>query len=158
MTIKKPKKEKEDVICGVYIIHNKIDDIAETIGIDSELVWNEVTEKLDTLSDKVNVEFQQTEEYKVNQEQSAIIKEYQVKKHQFAEKYGVQESEYNMCYDVFGKLRNKEYLDKIKREYKARKEYEERSRSYQRDYYSNYNSYSNGSKISSFPRKRRKKF
>lgn len=32
--------------------------------------------------------------------------------------------EYDRCYDVFGKLRNPEYLDKIKREYKQRKEYE----------------------------------
>lgn len=132
------------------IIHSKIDDIAEAMGMNSEIVWNEVTEKLDALFDRVNAKFEQTEEYKVKQKNNAIIKEYQVKKHQFAEKYEVRENEYDMCYDVFGKLRNKDYLDKIKREYKARKEYEERSRSYQRDYYSNYNSYSSSSRTSSF--------
>lgn len=127
------------------VISSKVDDIAEEMGIDSELVWNEVTEKLDALWEKVNAEFKQTEEYKVHQEHDAIVKEYQNKKHKFAEKYEVREGEYDMCYDVFGKLRNKDYLEKIKREYKSRKEYEERSRSYQREYRSNYNNYSGGS-------------
>ena len=39
-------------------------------------------------------------------------------------------------------MRNKGYFEKIKRDYKARKEYEEQSRSYQRDYQSNYSYYS----------------
>lgn len=126
------------------IISSKVDDIAEEMGIDSETVWNELTEKLDALWEKVNAEFKQTEEYKVQQEHDAIVKEYQNKKHKFAEKYEVREGEYDMCYDVFGKLRNKDYLEKIKREYKSRKAYEERSRSYQREHRSNYNNYSGG--------------
>lgn len=133
------------------IISSKVDDIAEEMGIDSEIVWNELTEKLEALWEKVNDEFKQTEEYKVKQEQNAIVKEHQSKKHKFAEKYQVREGEYDMCYDVFGKLRNKDYLEKIKREFKSRKEYEERSRSYQKKYRSNYNNYSGaGSGINSF--------
>ena len=73
-----------------------------------------------------------------------------LKRHEFTEKYGLQENEYDRCYDIYGKLRNKDYLEKIKREYKARKEYEERSRSYQRDYQSNYNNYSGSYRASSF--------
>ena len=46
------------------------------MGIDSETVWNELTEKLDALWEKVNAEFKQTEEYKVQQEHNAIVKEY----------------------------------------------------------------------------------
>lgn len=107
-----------------------------------DLVWEEIAKKLDALQDKINAEFEQTEEYKVKETHDAILREYRVKKHDFAEKYEVQENEYDRCYDIFGKLRNKEYFEKIKRDYKARKEYEEQSRSYQRDYQSNYSYYS----------------
>lgn len=124
------------------IISNKIDDIAEKIGIDSKIVWKEIEVKLDALQDKIKAEFEQTEEYRVKIRHDSIIQEYQTKKHKFAEKYEVREQEYDMCYDIFGVLRNPEYLKKIKKEYKSRKEYEEQSRSYQRNYYSNYNNYS----------------
>lgn len=124
------------------IINSKIDDIAEKMGIDSEIVWKEIETKLDALQDKIKAEFAQTEEHRVKMQHDAIIQEYQTNKHKFAEKYGVKEHEYDMCYDVFGMLRNAEYLEKIKKEHKSRKEYEEKSRSYQREYYSNYN-YSN---------------
>lgn len=124
------------------VISGKIDDIAEEMGIDYELVWEEIAKKLDTLQDKVNAEFEQTEEFKVKEKHDAILRKYRIKKHEFAETYEVQENEYDRCYDIFGKLRNKEYLEKIKRDYKARKDYEEQSRSYQRDYQSNYSYYS----------------
>ncbi len=127
------------------IIHRRINDIAEEMGIDAEIVWKEVEEKLEALSDKINEEFEQTEEYEVSKKLNAIIKEYRTKKYQFSKEYDIGESEYDMCYDIFGKLRNSSYLEKIKHEYKARKEYEERSRSYQEKYRSNYNSYSSGS-------------
>lgn len=124
------------------VVNSKIDDIAEEMGIDYELVWEKIANKLDALQDKINAEFERTEEYKAKEKQDAILKEYRIKKHKFAEKYEIQEKEYDHCYDIFGNLRNKEYFEKIKRDYKARKEYEEQSRSYQRDYQSNYNYYS----------------
>lgn len=124
------------------IVKSKIDGIAEEMGIDSEIVWAEIESKLDALQDKVRNEFVQTEEFKAQERHDAILHEYRRKKHEFAEKYEVQENEYDRCYDVFGILRNPEYLEKIKREYTARKEYEKRSSSYQREYQSNYNNYS----------------
>lgn len=105
------------------IINSKIDDIAEEIGMDSDLVWTEIKDKLDVLQDKVRTEFLQTEEYKVKEKHDSVLKEYQVKKREFVEKYEVQENEYDRCFDIFGKLRNSDYLEKIKREYKSRKEY-----------------------------------
>ena len=124
------------------IISSKIDDIAEEMGIDPEIVWAEIENKLDALQDKVRDEFAQTEEYKVKEKYDAILREYKAKKHEFAEKYEVQENEYDRCYDIYGKLRNSDYLEKIKREYMARKEYEKKSSSYRRGYQSNYNNYS----------------
>lgn len=127
--------------CGC-IIENMVDDIATEMEIESELVWDEITKKLDALNEKINAEFELTDEYKAKTKHDAIIAKYQESKIAFAKKYEVDKREYDRCYDVFGELRNKEYLTKIKREYKARKEYEEKSRSYQQDYYSNYNKYS----------------
>lgn len=131
------------------IISSKIDDIAEEMGIDSESVWKEIENKLDALQDQVRNEFAQTDEYKTKEKYDAVLGEYRAKKHEFAEKYEVQENEYDRCYDIFGVLRNSEYLEKIKREYTARKEYEERSSSYQREYRSNYSSYSGNYRTSS---------
>lgn len=138
-----------DYYWGDCLLHSRIDDVAEEIGIDSELVWKEVTEKLDALQDKVNAEFEQTEEYKAKKAHDAVLGEYRAKKAEFAEKYEVQENEYDRCYDIFGLLRNSEYLEKIKREYASRKEYEKRSSSYQREYRSNYSNYSGSYKASS---------
>ena len=123
------------------IISSKIDDIAEDMGIDYETVWAEIEIKLDALEDKVKAEFAQTEEYKAKKAHDAILNEYRAKKAEFAKKYEVQENEYDRCYDIFGALKNSEYLEKIKREFTARKEYE-KSSSYRREYKSNYNNYS----------------
>lgn len=124
------------------IIKSKIDDIAEEMGIDSEIVWAEIENKLDALQDKVKAEFEQTEEYKAKKKHDTILQEYEKKKNEFAQKYDVQENEYDRCYDIFGVLRNCEYFEKIKRESTARKEYEKRSSSYQKDYQSKYNYHS----------------
>ena len=132
------------------IISSKIDDIAEEMGIESEIVWAEIENKLDALQDKVRAEFAQTEEHKAKEKFDAVLKEYQSKKKGFAKKYEVQENEYDRCYDIYGKLRNSDYLEKIKREYMARKEYEKKSSSYRRGYQSNYNNYSGSYGTSSF--------
>ena len=132
------------------IVSSKIDDIAEEMSIDSENIWAEIENKLDALQDKVRNEFSRTEEYSVKEKQDAILNEYKAKKRKFAEEYETQEKEYDRCYDIFGILRNPEYLEKIKREYAAKKEYEKRSSSYQRDYKSNYNNYSGSYGTGSF--------
>lgn len=132
------------------IISNKINDIAEEMNVAPDLVWEEIAKKLNALQDKVNAEFEQTEEYKVKKEHDAILHEYRTRKSEFAEKYEVKENEYDRCYDIFGVPRNKEYFEKIKREFKTRKDYEERSSSYQRSNQSNYNDYSGSYGTSSF--------
>ena len=122
---------------GDCLLHSRIDDIADEMDIDSETIWAEIESRLDALEDKVKAEFAQTEEYKAKKAHDAVLDEYRTKKAEFAEKYEVQENEYDRCYDIFGVLRNSEYLEKIKREFTARKEYEKRSSSYQREYRSN---------------------
>ena len=49
---------------------------------------------------------------------------------EFCSKYDVDKDEYNRCFDVFGVLRNNEYLEQIKAQHKARKRrYQESKRS-----------------------------
>lgn len=129
---------------------SKIDNIAEQMNIDPNLIWEEITKKLDSLQDKVNAEFEQTEEYKVKKKHDAVLKEYRIKKHRFAEKYEIQENEYDNCFDIFGKLRNKEYFEKIKKEFDRKKEYEEKSYSYQKKYQNSYDDYSSSYRVGSF--------
>lgn len=137
-----------DYYWGDCLLHSRIDDIVEAMNVDSETIWTEIENKLDALEDKVKAEFAQTEEYKAKKAHDAVLGEYRKKKIEFAEKYEVQENEYDRCYDIFGVLRNSEYLEKIKREFSARKEYEKRSSSYQREYRSNYYSYSGAHRTS----------
>ena len=54
MTIKKPKKEKEDVICGIYIIHNKIDD-KYYVGSSNNVKNRLMTHKRDLMRNSHNV-------------------------------------------------------------------------------------------------------
>lgn len=84
------------------------------MNVDADLVWGEITEKLDALQDKVNAEFSQTEEYMAKEKHDAVLRKYRAKKHEFTEKYEVQENEYDRCFDIFGVLRNSEYFEKNK--------------------------------------------
>lgn len=129
------------------IMPSKVNDIAEEMGINPEILWKVIEEKLDALQDKVNAEFAETEEYQTKKMQDSIIQAYQKKKVEFAKEYEVQENEYDKCYDIFGKLRNPDYLEKIKNEYQSRKAREDKKRSYQGDSYSNYNKYSSSGGI-----------
>lgn len=58
------------------ISEGKVDEIAEKIGIDTDILWAEIEDKLDILEDKIKQEFEQTEEYRVNEKHSAILKEH----------------------------------------------------------------------------------
>lgn len=122
---------------------------ADILGLTEAALYELIYGKWQPVIDRVLAEFQQTEEYKVKEKNRRIIREHNERINEFMEKYGVTQSEYKRCYDVFGKLRNPAYLEKIKAEYKARKEYErrswEQSRSYYENFRSNYKGYGGGS-------------
>jgi group I intron endonuclease len=54
MAVKKPKKEKEDIICGIYIIHNKIDD-KYYVGSSNNVKNRLMTHKRDLMRNSHNV-------------------------------------------------------------------------------------------------------
>ena len=117
---------------------SRIEAVADALGCDEESLYDLIEAKLEPLQKAIKAEWSQTEEYKTHQKHKQILALHQKKKKEFSERYHVSDQEYDKCYDVFGELRNPEYLEKIKREYKQRQEYEEKSRSYQEKFYSNY--------------------
>lgn len=111
-----------------------------------------IDEKWQPVVDQIRKEYAQTEEYAASQEHSRIIKAWTEKREAFAREYGVNQDEYDKCYDVFGTLRNPVYLAKIKSDYEARKRYEKKSWEYQRSYYDNFRSNHNNAGSSSYGR------
>ena len=120
------------------------------MDVDTEQIYDIVESKLEPLIEKIQGEFQQTKEYKTHVEHDRITTLYAVNKTEFTEKYQCSNSKYDEIYDVFGNLMNKEKLEEVKAEFEARKEYEEKSRSYQEQFYSNYNNDFTGSGGSSY--------
>lgn len=152
-------KKKQMVLCTVnyYDIatdffsvyeycDRKINKASKEFGNSIDDIYEIVEEKISPLVDRIQKEFSKTEEYITHQEHEKITTIYAERKIEFASKYGVSKDEYDKCYDVFGELKNQEYLEKIKKEYEQRKEYERKSSSYYEQYYNNYsnNSYSGG--------------
>lgn len=151
-------KKKQFVICTVryydiaenlFTIYDnwyekKISDIAEKLSVESDEIYDILDAKISQLEKKIQDEYRTTEEYKTYIKHQNTLDEYYKKKYAFAKKYEINQDEYDKCYDVFGELRNPECLEKIKIGYKQRKEYEKKSRSYQEDFWSNYNSFFGG--------------
>lgn len=128
-----------DSFWGLYdCCNSKIQEVAKILNVDADLVYNMAQEKIESLQDKIREEFSQTEEYKTHEEHERITTIYLANKIQFAEKYNVDKTEYDRCYDVFGTLQNPEYLKKIEQEAEFRKKYEEQARSYREKFYDNY--------------------
>lgn len=122
---------------GEYV-RGGLESKAEVLGISEEELTNLIYGKFQPIVDHVKAEFEKTDEYKAREQHKEIIEKYNERKKEFNKKYELDSDEYDRCYDVFGELRNPEHLEKIKREYKERGEYEKRSRSYQEDFFNNY--------------------
>lgn len=113
--------------------------IADKLGIDPAEVCEMIGKKLDPLSERLTAEFRQSPEYIAKQEHERIIADHLAAQNKFCGKYDVEKDEYDRCYDVFGVLRNKEYLEQIKAQHKARK------RRYRESWSSTYEQYTSGS-------------
>lgn len=113
---------------------------ADALVLTEEELCDVVETKLRPLIDRIKAEYEQTKEYKVTKEHDCIIREWAEKREAFSEEYGVDQDEYDRCYDVFGTLRNAEHLKQIKADHEFRKEYERRSRESRRSYRESYSS------------------
>lgn len=139
------KKQKEvatvdyydlmDLCISDYLSDNKLNAIATYFNTTYDNLLDIICDKIDPWISIIIDEFEQTEEYKVHRRHEKIIDKYEKVKSKFADEYDVDESEYDYCYNVFGELMNKDYLNNIVSSHKKR--------SYKKKSYSNYNSYSN---------------
>jgi len=125
----------------------KINAIAGKLNVDAEKVYDCVYARLAPLERTIQAEYQETEEYKVREKHQAIIEAYNKAKTGFAETYGCDAGEYDYCYDVFGQLRNRDYLDKVMDDYAQRSSYQNNKGSNYSD--SNY-WYGNKGNVTSF--------
>ncbi len=126
-----------------YVNSSLLQHKLDQLGISESELDSLICEKLKPVIERVEEEFQQTEEYRARMEHRRIISEYNGRKASFAAEYEIDRDEYDRCFDVFGTLREPEYFEKIQREYKAKKEYEQQSyRSYYENHQRNYNDYS----------------
>lgn len=122
-------------------VEKPLQHISEETGIPWDKLYDIVESKLEPIYERVKNEYQASDEYKARQEHSAITRRYAVDKTAFEKKYGA--NTYDRCYDVFGTLRNAEYLEQLKQSYS----YQEKQRS---NYdWSKYQDYSKGNYNSS---------
>lgn len=150
-------KKKQFVICTVNYYDTaddtfnlydwgdkRISIAADALHCSVESLYNLIEKKLNPFIESIQVEYAQTEEYKVHREHEYVTTLYAANKANFNEKYGTAGSNaYDQCYDVFGVLQDAKRLKEIEEEYIDRINYErnsqEQSRRYYENSYSNYN-------------------
>lgn len=118
---------------------SRIQATADKLGMDPADLYEIIESKLEPLRERLEAEWHQSPEYITKQEHERIIADHLTAQNKFCSKYDVNKDEYDRCYDVFGVLRNKEYLEQIK---EARKESDRR---YQESWSSTYERYTSGS-------------
>lgn len=81
-----------------------------------------VLEKIHAVEQEVLEAFSQTEEYKTHKQHEQIIAEYEKRKKEFDEKYEYTDglNRYDICYNIFGELKNPKRLEEIELEYMAK--------------------------------------
>ena len=115
---------------GLYdYIDRGVAKAAQAMGLDYQEVYKLVEGKMEPILQRVEREYQTTEEYKVVTRRRKIQATYQKAKAAFAKKYGVDEREYDVCYNVFGEVMNQLYLDQIIESFRAYRSYYDSSRS-----------------------------
>lgn len=130
---------------GDFIIGGE-NALAEKIGMDAAELCEIIDTKLEPLRERLEAEFHQSAEYIAYQEHRRVLDAHSEAQEAFCKRYGVDGDEYSRCYDVFGVLRNKGYLEQIKAQHKARKQAEREARSsYRERWCSTYERYTSGS-------------
>jgi len=118
----------------------RIEATADQLNKDTTELYDLIESKLEPLRERVEAEFHQSPEYIAEREHQRILDAHREARSAFCQKYEVDGDEYDRCYDVFGVLRNKEYLKQIKAEHRAQQEARRRYRESQRSTYEQYTS------------------
>ncbi len=131
------------------LLGDGVQKAATASGQDCGTLYDLVESKVQELRDRVQKEFRKSEEYKADTAHKKLQKDYAKRKKAFADRYSVAQSEYDNVYDIFGNLKQPDYLDKLKRQRDAQqRSYYEQSRSNYNSWGSGYANYSSGYGVS----------
>ena len=110
----------------------KILAVAGKLNADANILYDIIDAKIIPLRERIQAEFQQSDEYKTRAEHERIISLYKKARADFAAKYECSERDYDYCFNVFGELMNRSYHEMII------SNHENKRSSYQENYHSNY--------------------
>lgn len=91
----------------------RIQIVADQLGCSMDSLYEIISAKLDPLQERIQKEFQKSEEYKTHKKHEKILEKYRKEKARFGKKYSIDADEYDYCYNVFGEVVNQEYLERI---------------------------------------------
>ncbi len=134
--------------CLYDCISRKLETISAETGITFDTLYGLVEEKLTPLMDRIKAEFGESEEYKTQKKHEAILEAYRAAKTAFGEKYGVDAHEYDYCFDIYGNLKNKEYLEQLTRNQQRQQGSQRSYRGYHSSNYGSSGGYSSGYHVS----------
>lgn len=151
-------KKKQCVICTISFydivgslfalydyVETGLNNAAKMFNLSDDYpLYDIIEEKLRPLQKQLIEEYICTEEYEAVKQHDQVLKEYRSAKAKFAADYGVDQNEYDYCYNVFGELMDKDYLDIIIKQHESRSYYSKQSSNH--SYSSNsgqYGSYQN---------------
>lgn len=116
-------KKKQWAICtmGYYdiveycfddkVVKSVLDAKIAEMGIKRSRFYRMIYDKLNPIEEAIRVEYEQTDEYKTHEEHQAILTTHRNTRREFEKLYG--KDTYNRIYDVYGVVRNKEYLEQL---------------------------------------------
>lgn len=128
--------------CLYDYIDKGVGRAVEMFGVDYETLYKLVEDKMQPIIEKITKEFHRSEEYKAERQRKKLEKAYQRAKKQFGAQYDVDPDEYDYCYNIFGELMEKAYLDKIIQQYEQKQKAQS---SYRKSWGSTYGQYSSSS-------------
>ena len=97
-----------------FITQDELNELLFELDMTLTQLERMINVKLHPLLNEIITDWEQTEEYNVTREINRILEKHYLAKKSFEEKWGT--STYDYIFDVFGKLRNKNYLDWIQQE------------------------------------------
>lgn len=126
-----------DTWVGDHIHSKTLKEKLAEMDITEDHLWDMVCKKLDPIIASVKKEFESTEEYRTKKKHEEILAKHRKAKTEFEEMHGADTYEY--CYDIFGRLKNKEQLRILGEQYQAQQDHK-KSSGYYKEKQSNYGS------------------
>ena len=123
-----------------YIPQEELNELLFELNLTLTQLERMINVKLQPLLNEIKADWEQSEEFIVTREINRILEKHKLTKISFEKTWG--ENTYDYIYDVFGKLRNKDYLEWIQNKSKERsksqyKSYDKHSKTYEEHHKTN---------------------